>query len=805
MRQLLLSVYARVVAVAALLLASGLLVAPRAGAQIPTVPRLAYGFTVPGEIASPNGSEHFFLGCADETVGVSVTANDFSPRVELYGLDDGESLARATAATGERTAFFDGIALPANGLYTIVVSGRSRADRGGYSITLQGDGPDNPLPDDLPGPLDFFYGDTVEGTMTEDGADRWNLRGCAGDAILAEVVADGFTPKLELLSPIAELPIATAEGEGETATLRRVLPANGLFNLYVSGTSASDAGDYTLTLTLEGTATPEAVTPETETPENLTPTVISELTPTPTATSEGGPRGRRGTPTPRAGTPAATPTPTAPSFGPTVTATPSVTPDFIMPGVGESAIRVIDVSSEGGPVNHVAYSPDGALLATAGEDGAVRVWAVLRGNLVQTLNGHENRANYVSFSPDDELLASAGDDGTVRLWDQDGNEVAVLEMPDNGVNSVEFSPDSTLLVVTTDAGDVWVWDVADESVLFELEGHAAPSYHALFSPDGALIASGDGLGVVRLWNAEDGELVDALPVNAGPGSGDPILSIAFNSDATGLAVGGVRGVNDAAVQIWDIETGDPIAQLLGHGEWGGLAAVSPDDAYVVSAGRAEPGQDGPTTSTARLWNTNSGDLAVALIGYPAGIVAAAFRPDGDELMTSDGSFVYIWPMQMMDVLAASFGEAVGVQIPGPDVAATPTAPRRTPRATPNATPTHTATPVPTPTQLPTATPTSIPTSIPTSSVPFVSLEIFCTVTTDRLNLRPGPGTNFNPPIDVLELGDLLIVIGRNGDSSWLQVQLLDVDLAVEATGWVSADFLFCVGEVNDAPVVEVES
>lgn len=803
MRQLLLSVYGRVVVVAALLLASGLFVAPRATAQIPDVPLLAYGFTVPGEITSPNGNDHFFMGCADETVGVSVTANDFSPRVELYGINDGESLAKATAASGERTALFDEIALPANGLYTIVVSGRSRADRGGYSITLQGDGPDNPLPDDMPGPLDFLYGDEVEGTMVENGADRWNLRGCAGDAILAEVVADGFTPKLELLSPIAEFPIATAEGDGETATLRRVLPDNGLFNLYVSGMSESDAGDYTLSLTLEGTGTPEAVTPETVTaeavtPENLTPTVISELTPTPTATPESGPRGRRGTPTPRVGTtPAATPTPTAPSFGPTITATPQATPDFIMPGVGESAIRVMDVSSEGGPVNHVAYSPDGSLLATAGENGEVRVWAALRGTLVQTLSGHESRVNYVDFSPNDELLASAGDDGTVRLWDQDGNEVAVLEMPDNGVNSVEFSPDSALLVATTDAGDVLVWDVAAESVLFELAGHAEPSYHATFSPDGSLLASGDGLGVVRLWNTEDGELVDALPVNAGPGSGDPILSIAFNSDGTGLAVGGVRGVNDAAVQILDIETGDPVAQLLGHGEWGAIAAVRADDSYVVSAGRAEPGQDGPTTSTARIWNTNTGDLAVALVGYPAGIVAAAFRPDGDELMTSDGSFVYIWPMQMMDVLAASFGEAVGVQIPVPDVGATPTAPRRTPRATPNATPTRAATPVPTPTQIPTAT--------PTSSAPFVSLEIFCTVTTDRLNLRPGPGTGFNPPIDVLELGDLVIVIGRNEDSSWLQVQLLDVNLEVEATGWVSADFLFCVGEIDDAPVVEVET
>jgi WD40 repeat protein len=470
-----------------------------------------------------------------------------------------------------------------------------------------------------------------------------------------------------------------------------------------------------------------------------------------------------------------------------------------MPGVGESAFTVIDVSSEGGPVNHVAYSPDGSIFATAGEDGVIRVWDSSSGELIQELQGHENRATYVAFSPDDELIASAGDDGTVRLWDQVGRQTAAFDMPDNNVNSVEFSPDSTLLVATTSAGDVLVWDIDARLVSMDLEGHQGPSYHAIFSPDGAIIASGDAEGVVRLWDSASGELIDAKPVNAGPGRGDPILSIAFSRDSSAIVVGGVIGINDAGVQIWEINSdgqlGDGLGELLGHSEWGSTATLSPDDAYIFSAGRAEPGHDGSVNATARVWNRETGALAVVFVGYRSSVVSALFSPDGDELLTSDGSYVYIWPAPMLDVLAATFAEAVGVQIPLPEA---------TPGSTGTPTPTRAPTRAPTPTSIPTATvaPTATPTVIPTATGTTISLEIFCTVITDRLNLRPGPGTNFNPVIQVLEIGELLVVSGRNEDATWLQVDVLDENLEVAVSGWVSAEFVFCVGEIDAAPIIE---
>lgn len=68
------------------------------------------------------------------------------------------------------------------------------------------------------------------------------------------------------------------------------------------------------------------------------------------------------------------------------------------------------------PVVSLAFSADGALLASGGEGGEVRVWGAGDGRPVVALDGHTGRIQALAFGPDGKTLLSASADRTVRTW-----------------------------------------------------------------------------------------------------------------------------------------------------------------------------------------------------------------------------------------------------------------------------------------------------------------------------------------------------------------------------------------------------
>ena len=106
----------------------------------------------------------------------------------------------------------------------------------------------------------------------------------------------------------------------------------------------------------------------------------------------------------------------------------------------------------GGSVRAVAYSPTNPfVIASAGDSRAVMLWD-LPNDTVTTLGSHADTVNAVAFSPDGQLLASGGDDYACKLWDvQLKRRVATFEHIVNRsrsqIKAVGFSPDGQLLRV----------------------------------------------------------------------------------------------------------------------------------------------------------------------------------------------------------------------------------------------------------------------------------------------------------------------------------------------------------------------
>jgi len=274
------------------------------------------------------------------------------------------------------------------------------------------------------------------------------------------------------------------------------------------------------------------------------------------------------------------PEPPAPPENPPLSPTALVSRPTPIEGVQS---WTIETRTQRGLVWPLTLSPDGRMFATAGSDGAIRIWAFPSGRLLSVLVGHAGLIHDLAWSPDGETLASGGSDSTVRLWEMQSPRLART-----------------------------------------LEGHTEDVGAIAWSPDGKTLASGSLYGILRLWDPNSGKPREY--VLRGHGF-TRIRSLAWSPDGKLLAAG---SDNDrASLRIVDAESGAMVRELEGRG----CAAWSPDGKVVASTTFDE---------TVLLYDAASGELRQTLKGFtqkPSGI---AWSPDGSALAVPSGEQVRVW-------------------------------------------------------------------------------------------------------------------------------------------------------------------
>jgi WD40 repeat protein/tRNA A-37 threonylcarbamoyl transferase component Bud32 len=227
----------------------------------------------------------------------------------------------------------------------------------------------------------------------------------------------------------------------------------------------------------------------------------------------------------------------------------------------------------------LAFRPDGRVIASGGfeRQDNVKLWEPATGRLIKTLSGHTGPVRSVAFSSDGGMLASAGSDRTVRLWDgATGALRAVLTGHDDVIRQVALSLDGLTLASASHDRTVRLWDMRSGQSLAVFRGRF-PVSSVSFSLDGRTLASADRNGYISLWNTATRSL--RLVINA---DDEEVRALAFSPDGNTLATAGVP----QTIRLWDSLTGQELLALGGSIREINALAFSPDGGTLAAADNA---------------------------------------------------------------------------------------------------------------------------------------------------------------------------------------------------------------------------
>lgn len=264
-----------------------------------------------------------------------------------------------------------------------------------------------------------------------------------------------------------------------------------------------------------------------------------------------------------------------------------------------------------------APSPSGSRFAATMEDKTIRIIDAATSETVKVLEGHPVPAYGVAWSADGAYIASGDESARIFIWDtRTWKKVREMRTHQRGIQSLSFNYPRTLLVSTGKDDVVKVWDVPTGKELQSIPGKGLNFFGAKFKAKTNDFGVGFLGAGARFYSAPTGKVMGFLTGHDNQG----VLALDFNAAGTLASTGG----KDANGAIWDLKSGKRLNYLRGSGDWVVQTSFSPNGAFVATSS---------PDRTVRLFNARSYQQVVKLEDQSAVGSPLCFTSDGKYLVT----------------------------------------------------------------------------------------------------------------------------------------------------------------------------
>jgi len=285
-----------------------------------------------------------------------------------------------------------------------------------------------------------------------------------------------------------------------------------------------------------------------------------------------------------------------------------------------------------GCVRSVAYSPDGEQLATAGNDGVIRIFEPKGGSFLRALVGHNDAVHCIRWSPDGQRLVSADDSGLVRIWSMpEGLSTRVFQCGGPAVRTMAWQPTGETVACGSESGTVYIWRT-NSGIGYSFQACDGSAVRYLTWRGETLLTGGPD-NTLKLWrpHSPGAKLLQTLK-----GDDTAVWPMALSPDGKSFAACSWKDGLDFKVGVYDVETGKRRAELLDglNYRYANTLVWSPDGSTLAAGGCR--------TGNVTVWNTEAdtplwGDRGRTTAGHnePTAdnldVYDVAFSPDGHQM------------------------------------------------------------------------------------------------------------------------------------------------------------------------------